>query len=162
MTGSRTSPHRRRTRERGAAVVEFALVLPLFLALVFGIISYGWMLSYRQSISQAAAEGARAVAVAPNGTPNLGAVATAAVNRSLSSYGVTCEGGAMRHDGATVGSCTIPASSTTCPAPNPSRARCVTVTLAHRYRANPLIPSFPGLGLTLPSELRFASTVEVS
>ncbi len=47
-------------RERGAAAVEFALVVPLLLTLVFGIISYGYLLSFRQSLSQAAAEGARA------------------------------------------------------------------------------------------------------
>ena len=42
--------HQRR-REDGAAAVEFALVLPILLLLVFGIIGYGYMLSFRQSIS---------------------------------------------------------------------------------------------------------------
>jgi Flp pilus assembly protein TadG len=61
----------RPSRDRGAAMVEFALILPIFVALVFGIISYGYMLSYRQAVSQAASEGARAAAIVPSGmTPS--------------------------------------------------------------------------------------------
>ena len=45
---------RGRKDERGAVLVEFALIVPVLLALVFGIISYGYMLSYRQGLSQAA------------------------------------------------------------------------------------------------------------
>ena len=55
----RVRPRRADARgERGAVAVEFALVLPLVLVLLFGIIGYGFMLSFRQGISQAAAEGA--------------------------------------------------------------------------------------------------------
>ena len=54
---------RRAPSERGAAAVEFALVVPLLLLLIFGIISYGMMLSFRQGLTQAASEGARAAAV---------------------------------------------------------------------------------------------------
>ena len=72
-------------RERGAVTVEFVLVLPFFLFLIFEVINYGMMLSFRQTMSQAAAEGARAAAVAP---PNLdGAsripIAKAAVNEAF-------------------------------------------------------------------------------
>ncbi len=142
-------------------MVEFALIAPIFIALVFGIISYGWMLSYRQSISQAAAEGARVVAVAPS-TTGMAAQARSAVNRSLQSYGVTCtDGGALTHDGRTVGTCSVPSAATSCPSPNPAGASCVTVSVVHQYRDHPLIPSFPGLGITLPAQLRFASTMEV-
>ncbi len=45
---------RRRERgERGAAALEFALIAPLLLMLVFGIIQYGYVLSFRQALSQA-------------------------------------------------------------------------------------------------------------
>lgn len=169
MVGRRhlgTTPARR--DESGAAMVEFALILPILLALVFGILSYGWMLSYRQGMSQAAAEGARAIAVAPSGLPATGANslkgrALSAVNRSLTSYGVSCsDGGQLLHGTRSVGTCTVPASASSCPAPNPGGARCATVSVVHDYRANPLIPSFPGLGVTLPSQLRYAATVEVN
>jgi Flp pilus assembly protein TadG len=62
MALGRASRHR---AEGGAAAVEFALVAPLLLLLVFGVISYGYMLSFRQALSQGAAEGARAAAVSP-------------------------------------------------------------------------------------------------
>ena len=83
---------RRRERgERGAAAVEFALVVPLLLMLVFGIIQYGYILSFRQALSQGAAEGARAAAVAPSSltTAQKQTAATNAVQQALGSYGVT-------------------------------------------------------------------------
>ncbi len=47
------------TRDRGAAAVEFALVLPLLLLLVFGIIDFGRAYMAQISLTQAAREGAR-------------------------------------------------------------------------------------------------------
>jgi Flp pilus assembly protein TadG len=46
-------------RDRGAAAVEFALLLPLLLLLVFGIIDFGRALNAQITITQAAREGAR-------------------------------------------------------------------------------------------------------
>lgn len=150
-----------RRREDGAAAVEFALVLPLFVALLFGVISYGWMLSYRQGISQAAAEGARAMAVSvsPAGSTVPAERARAAINRSLSSYGVTCTAaGALTHNGTTVGTCGV----TTAACTTGSTTQCARIAISHDYRANPLIPSFPGLGITLPNTLSYSTTAEVS
>jgi Flp pilus assembly protein TadG len=47
------------TRERGAAIVEFAVVLPLLLTVLFGIIEYGWVFMVRQTLQTAAREGCR-------------------------------------------------------------------------------------------------------
>lgn len=53
-----------RTRpESGAAAVEFALVLPVLLLLVFGIVQYGFYFLASQSGSAAAREAVRRVAV---------------------------------------------------------------------------------------------------
>src|SRR4029079_19073677 len=49
--------------ERGAVLVEFAISSVLLLLLLFGIIEYGYVLSFKQGLTQAAAEGARAAAV---------------------------------------------------------------------------------------------------
>ena len=54
----------RSTRKRAAAIVEFAIVLPLLLTILFGIIQYGWVFMIRQTLQMAAREGCR-VAILP-------------------------------------------------------------------------------------------------
>jgi Flp pilus assembly protein TadG len=46
-------------REDGAAAVEFALVLPILLVLLFGIIEFGMILYYQGVVASASREGAR-------------------------------------------------------------------------------------------------------
>lgn len=48
-----------RKQRRGAAAVEFAVVAPVFLLLVFGMIEYGRMVMVQQIITNASREGAR-------------------------------------------------------------------------------------------------------
>ncbi len=50
----------------GAAAVEFGLILPLLLAIVFGIIEFGLFMYNQQVITNAAREGARAGIVQRN------------------------------------------------------------------------------------------------
>ncbi|MGX2040305.1 TadE/TadG family type IV pilus assembly protein [Methylocaldum sp. MU1018] len=53
-------------RQKGAAALEFALVFPLFFVLFYGIVAYSLIMTLEQSLTHAAAEGARAaVAVDP-------------------------------------------------------------------------------------------------
>ncbi len=60
---------RRVASDRGAAAVEFALVLPLLLLLVFGIIDFGRALNTQITLTEAAREGARLESVGqPVGT----------------------------------------------------------------------------------------------
>jgi Flp pilus assembly pilin Flp len=53
--------------ERGAAVVEFALILPLLVLFVFGIVEFGRAYSARIELTGAVREGARAVALGKDG-----------------------------------------------------------------------------------------------
>lgn len=46
-------------KRRAAAIVEFAVVLPLLLTILFGIIEYGWVFMVRQTLQTAAREGCR-------------------------------------------------------------------------------------------------------
>jgi Flp pilus assembly protein TadG len=46
--------------EKGSAAVEFAIILPLLVSLVFGIIDFGLLLYNKQVITNASREGARA------------------------------------------------------------------------------------------------------
>ena len=45
--------------EKGQAMVEFALVLPLLLALLCGIVDFGWLYYNQITLNNAAREGAR-------------------------------------------------------------------------------------------------------
>lgn len=51
------------SRDRGSAAVEFALVLPILLMLIFAIVDFGRMLSAKITVTEAAREGARAAAL---------------------------------------------------------------------------------------------------
>lgn len=60
---------RARTGERGAAVVDFVLVLMVLLPLVLGILQLALVLHVRNTLASAAAEGARHAAVAGSTAP---------------------------------------------------------------------------------------------
>jgi Flp pilus assembly protein TadG len=68
--------------ERGAAAVEFALVVSLLLVIVFGIVAFGRVYSELEVMESAAREGARAAAVR---TPDQ---IVAAVNDAAAPYSV--------------------------------------------------------------------------
>lgn len=55
--------HRIRSNERGASLVEFALVVPLLALFLFGIVQFGLAYDMKQSINSAAREGARMAAI---------------------------------------------------------------------------------------------------
>jgi Flp pilus assembly protein TadG len=154
-----------RRGQEGAAAVEIALVTPLLMLLVFSVISYGYMLSFRQALSQGAAEGARAAAVSPY--PSATAKeqsALDAINDALDvdAYGITCTGttagSALKKDAATVGTCSV----ITAACDSDPTKDCVTVSLDYLYKDNPLLPNFPGVGLLLPSHLTYDATARVS
>lgn len=54
---------RREIGDRGAAAVEFALVVPVLLLLLFGMIDYGLYFSNRLAVQQGAHDGAREAAI---------------------------------------------------------------------------------------------------
>ena len=54
---------RRRTNDRGANLVEFAILAPLLIVLVFGIIDFAWILTQHQDVRHGAREAARLAAV---------------------------------------------------------------------------------------------------
>ncbi len=73
---------------RGGAAVEFALVLPILLALLFGIMEYGWMFLQNLSVVAAVREGARlGVTYAAEDTPTPDAAAAARTEAALTAYG---------------------------------------------------------------------------
>lgn len=77
----------RGVRERGASMVEFAVVVPLFLLLVFGVIEAGWFFSQQVEIRNAVREGAR-IAVVDFGSANA-TIAETCSRADLSGTGAT-------------------------------------------------------------------------
>ena len=65
--------------DRGQATIEFALVLPLVVLLVAGLLQVGLMLTTQLTLEHAARAGARAAAVAPD---RAAAEASSAARRS--------------------------------------------------------------------------------
>lgn len=63
------SNRRQRSRDRGAVAVEMALVTPLLVVLVFGIIDFSRVFNAELQLSQAAREGARLAAIVNGSTP---------------------------------------------------------------------------------------------
>src|SRR5439155_18067519 len=59
MSRSRTRSRLAPRNERGAVAVEFALIVPILLLLVLGMIDFGRLWFTQVSLSQAAREGAR-------------------------------------------------------------------------------------------------------
>jgi Flp pilus assembly protein TadG len=74
-----------RKNRRGAAVVEFAVVAPLFFLLVFGMIEFGRMVMVQQVITNASREGARIGVLDNTATSDV----TNAVNTYLQSASIT-------------------------------------------------------------------------
>jgi Flp pilus assembly protein TadG len=144
------NPQRRARQERGAALVELSISIVLLLTLLFGIISYGYALSFKQGLTQAAAEGARAAAVATAGQAATAAAAAVvpalgAFNKSCASTGMTCTYSVLATDtGCTAGT------------------SCMRVQVSYDYNHYPLIPKFPGLGLLLPDTIKSTSITQVN
>jgi Flp pilus assembly protein TadG len=132
-----------------------AFILAPLCMLLLGIIVYGYLMSFRQNMTQAAAEGARAGAIAPpDNTPGSYTIASAqaldATNQALESFGERCDNGRM--------SCDI----------NPhlcdplGTVYCITVTVTYDYEHNPLMPDIPIVSAAIPSEFRSESTAQVN
>lgn len=114
---------KKKRNRNGAATVEFAVVLPLLLLIIFGIIEFGHAFLTQYTISGAAYEGAR-TAVLPGSTNTL---VTTKVANVLSGAGLTYS------------SCiTNPVNVTSAKAGDP-----VSVTVTVIY--NPLSGLIPGL-----------------
>ena len=135
--------------ERGSVLVEFAFVFGLFVLVIYALISVGMILAAKNSLTHAAAEGARAaVGVVDNPrTPEDERVlrAEAKVGESLDWFGSKYQPDDTK---AKVGPC--------------GGAECITVKITFPYESRPLVPPTPGLGLVLPSNLTSTAVVELS
>jgi Flp pilus assembly protein TadG len=142
---------RRRGDERGAEMVEFAFVVVLLVALLYGIITYGLILAAQATVTQAAADGARAGIVA--GTANMKTTAEGQASGDLAWMGK-----------GTCGETTSPITCVAVPEPCPSNSnnQCLAVTVTYNYASAPLFPEMPGLGVITPSTISSTDVLQVS
>ena len=130
--------------------MELSFAIVLLLILVFGIVTFGLILSFKQGMTQAAAEGARAAAVAPAWTA--ATVAEAATAPSVEAFGEECNVGGL--------TCTFGPPRLCEPAP--ATRQCMEVELVYDYENFTLLPKLPLLAALLPDTLTSTSDVEVS
>ena len=140
---------RRRRDERGAEMVEFALVVVLLIALLYGIISYGLILAAQSTITQAAADGARAGIVATN------AISTAQTQAAT-------DVGWMDKGTCGTASTTITCVATEAACPSNANNQCLTVKVTYNYNSSPLFPELPGMGVITPSTISSSNTLQIS
>lgn len=139
------------TDQRGSSLVELSITITMLLVLLFGIITYGVLLSFKSGMTQAAAQGARAAAVVS--WTSAASVAQTATADSLPPFGKNCN--AADGDGL---SCTWNVS----PCTQTPSAKCITVEVIYDYKNHPLVPLLPFVGALLPNTLRSNSVAQVN
>ena len=139
--------------EGGAALLEFALVAPLLFLLLYAIAAYGMALAVKHSVTQAAADAARAAVPVVQDLPAEAGPSAAAVHQA--DVDLQWLGGTDPCDQAGF-SCT---TSILSPCPDSGSAtNCLRVTVTYDYQDHPIVPSLPGFGLFLPASLSSSST----
>ncbi len=138
---------RRGGGQRGAVLVEMAVVAPILLVLVFGIMESGWFFTQQVELNNASREGARLAVV------DYGPAAVIAAE--------TCARAALSGSGATV---TVTRSVVLDPEVGdpPGTPESVTVTMAKNYSSLTgfLDPIFDGLAMSSTVEMRTERPLE--
>lgn len=85
-----------RRHRRGANAIEFALILPVYLALMSGIFDYGWMFYYKSAMDSAVAYGCRQGSVVDPGTAEVNMPVVLSTARDgmvdgVALFGATCD-----------------------------------------------------------------------
>ena len=117
--------------ESGVALVEFALVVGIFVMVLYGLVYFGMALATKQRVTNAAAEGARAAV----GAAGAGDAQTIAQNRVLALLGTPN------------GRYTVTPVAAPCNTAAPAGPQCITVTVNYDWENHPAVPAAPGLNL---------------
>jgi len=141
-----TTRRSRRNRSRAQALVEFALVVPWFFLLLFGIIEAGRFIFYYETLSNATREGARYAIVngantlgCPSGPPAPGSSACDTSGANVSAR--------VRQSG--IG---LPNAITVTPTWTPDNGRGSTVNVVAQMTYHVLVPLVPIPDITVKAE----------
>ncbi len=132
--------------QSGAALVEFALVIGLFVLILYALIYFGMALATKQRVTNAAAEGARAAV----GAASPSAAQTVAQNRVEALLG------------APNGRYTVTPVAGPCNTTASNGPQCIKVTVTYDWENHPAVPAAPGLGLAPVDTLGSTATVQYS
>jgi Flp pilus assembly protein TadG len=115
----------------GVTAVEFALLLPFFVVLLFGIIEFGQVLFLQMALQHAVTEAARCATIsgAPGSAPDCSSAGNVASYAATQAYGIAVATSAFS-------------------ASNPSGYNCVNAS----YPFNVAIPLLPAMQLTLTAK----------
>jgi Flp pilus assembly pilin Flp len=124
------APRQQRAAQRGAAAIEFALVLSIFLIMISGIVGVGALLWAQQTLTSAVTEGARAV-----------------LDSSLRGEADTTSGCVVARDAAPWMSlqCTVTPQACAWTLANGTAAQCVAIELKYDTAGWPLLTSMAAL-----------------
>lgn len=123
--------------------MEFALVVGLFIFILYGLITFGMILATKQRVTNAAAEAARAAVGQTNAADAKSAAIARVAASGLTSGTYTIGPGAGE---PTVFAC--------------GSFQCIQVTVTYNLAANPVVPPAPGLGLVTPSSISSTAVVQ--
>lgn len=151
--------------QKGAAAVEFALVILPLIFVLYGLIAFGMMLALKQSVTSAAADGARSVVGVTDDTTTVAderlekakTTVAARLNWLGSKYSPS-DVKVSWYDPATL-DCNYAAAAPVPPAAPAPVTVCVKIT--YPYSTRPLVPLAPGLGLVTPDNLGSEARVQV-
>ena len=151
-------------RQRGAAIVEFAMVMILLFTLVFGIIGFGVVMSFKQTLTHAAAEAARRAATTQDDPLTTSVderlqVANSAIDE-FEGWGRTCAD--MQVCTVTIHDCNLtplPLNANNTVAGKPD---CITATLVYDYANNPILPNLPFVGIFMPDLVATTATSQLT
>lgn len=155
-------------QQNGATAIEFGFVLPIFLLLFYGILSYGLVFLMRLGLQHAAEDGVRAVlhhqqiAYPINNT--------AAQNRALQLQARVAAARAvaaqqaswMNRWSAPVIKSNVCLNTLECvpttgfsayPDCNATATCQIVISISYPYGTHPVIPNLPGFGLVMPNQL---------
>ena len=141
---------RRADDETGAELVEFAIVIVLLITILYGIITFGMILAAQSTLTQAAADAARAGLV----TGSVSAATTA--EKQAGSDVSWMDKGPCNPSGTII---TCYATPVTCP--SNASIQCLKVTVTYNYNQSPLFPELPGLGLLTPSTISSTNVIQL-
>lgn len=172
------------SKQQGAAAIEFAIIFPIFFIIFYAVVTYGLIFVAQQTLTLAAAEGARAAvrypAIGGSGATNKVTQLQARLDAACSTANIAtdwlrkmgaglgsapCRPGVSNASGlyATPGFCGAGAASFTA-STDPAKVNCVTMQVNYNYANAPFIPRLLGplMSLPTPSLLRGQAVAQIS